>query len=87
MTPKGRAKVLDFGLAKLIRSTGVSPVDLGGFGHGHGQDARATAGTTEDLLTTPGAAIGTVMNLACQGGFLGWGEDNAGPKPKRACRT
>ncbi len=65
VTPAGRAKVLDFGLAKLIGSTGVSPVDLGGFGpNRHGQDARATAGPTEDLLTTPGMAVGTVAYMS-----------------------
>ncbi len=64
VTPKGRAKVLDFGLAKLTGSTGVSAVNLGGFGPDrHGQDARATAGT-EDLLTGPGAVIGTAAYMS-----------------------
>ncbi len=39
---------LNFGLAKLARSTGVSPVETGALGSGaHGQDARATAAPTD----------------------------------------
>ena len=65
VTPAGRAKVLDFGLAKLIRGAGVSPADLGGFGPDcHGQDGCAIAGTTEDLLTRPGAAVGTLAYMS-----------------------
>ncbi len=49
----GQATILDFGLVKLTRSTGVpgpagtgSPVETGALGSdAHGQDARATAAT------------------------------------------
>jgi serine/threonine protein kinase len=59
--PRGgtvQAKILDFGIAKLMRGTGVSPVGV------HGQDAHATAAPTATIereqLTTQGVAIGTV---------------------------
>jgi eukaryotic-like serine/threonine-protein kinase len=57
ITTRVQAKILDFGLAKLTGSTGVSPV-------GHGQDARATAGPTAEALTSPGVAMGTVAYMS-----------------------
>jgi tetratricopeptide (TPR) repeat protein/tRNA A-37 threonylcarbamoyl transferase component Bud32 len=62
VTNRGQAKILDFGLAKLTRGTGVSPVDA------HGQDGHATddspTETTDVLLTTPGVPIGTVAYMS-----------------------
>ncbi|MDE3179081.1 MAG: serine/threonine-protein kinase [Acidobacteriota bacterium] len=63
ITPDGTVKVLDFGLAKLARGTGVLPVD-------HEQDARATAMPTASLdpesLTTPGMIMGTAAYMSSE---------------------
>ena len=55
MTQRGQAKVLDFGLAKLApgRRSGGEPGELD-----------APTGTIEQLLTSPGVAMGTVAYMS-----------------------
>ncbi len=57
VTKRSQAKVLDFGLAKLApeRRRVGEPV---------GVSASATLATTEDALTSPGAALGTVAYMS-----------------------
>jgi serine/threonine protein kinase/tetratricopeptide (TPR) repeat protein len=52
VTRRGHAKVLDFGLAKVVRGNALETA------------ADATAGQQSDHLTTPGTAIGTVAYMS-----------------------
>jgi len=57
VTNRGQAKILDFGLAKLA----VEPRRTA---TGAGNSVAHTDGTTEELLTTPGTALGTVAYMS-----------------------
>ena len=54
---RGQAKILDFGLAKL--ATEPRRIE-----EGVGTSSLPTAGTTEELLTAPGTALGTVAYMS-----------------------
>ena len=56
VTQRGQPKILDFGLAKLAVGKQVA--------EGVGASALPTAGTTEELLTSPGLARGTVAYMS-----------------------
>ncbi len=56
VTQRGQPKILDFGLAKLAVGKQVA--------EGVGASALPTAGTAEELLTSPGVALGTVAYMS-----------------------
>ncbi len=57
LTQRAQAKILDFGLAKLA----VEPRRVG---QAVGVSAQPTLGTADELLTTPGTALGTVAYMS-----------------------
>jgi serine/threonine protein kinase/tetratricopeptide (TPR) repeat protein len=56
VTRRGQAKILDFGLAKLTTAAQVGAAEAA--------TGQATAATSEELLTSPGVAMGTVAYMS-----------------------
>jgi serine/threonine protein kinase len=54
VSDRGQAKILDFGLAKVARRNVIEPPDM----------TEATAEASDDLLTSPGSAVGTVAYMS-----------------------
>jgi serine/threonine protein kinase/Tol biopolymer transport system component len=54
VSDRGQAKILDFGLAKVARRSVIEPTDM----------TEATAEASDDLLTSPGSAVGTVAYMS-----------------------
>jgi non-specific serine/threonine protein kinase len=55
ITNRGQAKILDFGLAKVVPRTGAAGADSG---------ASKETATADELLTSPGVAVGTVAYMS-----------------------
>jgi serine/threonine protein kinase len=62
VTKRGQAKILDFGLAKLAPQSKDAAQKVGALAAATA--ATATAATAEELLTSPGVAVGTVAYMS-----------------------